>query len=124
MLGEGTNGEQLREEWFSGPNYVLREPISLRDISEQPDAPLGRVIVSFGVSVTGQTVDLKIVESTPAGLKDEAVRRHIRRSRFRPHVRAGELVAADNLALQFNFRYTPDAVAAQASQVDTPSRRQ
>jgi TonB family protein len=111
LLGDVENGEELRREWFTGPTYVLREPISLRDLSEEADAPRGHVLVSFDLDTTGQTGNVAVVESTPTGLKDEAVLRHIRRSRFRPQLADGGLVAAQNLALQFNFRYTADAVA-------------
>ena len=111
LLGNAPNGEQLREEWFTGPTYVLREPISLRGLSEEPNAPQGHVLVSFDLGITGESANVAIVESTPAGLKDEAMLRHIRRSRFRPHMANGELVPVQGLALQFNFRYMPDAVA-------------
>jgi TonB family protein len=111
LLGSAPNGEQLRQEWFTGPTYVLREPISLRSLSEEPDAPQGHVLVSFDLGTTGESTNVAIVESTPAGLKDEAMLRHIRRSRFRPQMANGELVPGQGLALQFNFRYMPDAVA-------------
>jgi hypothetical protein len=55
-----------------------------------------------------------VVESNPPGLKDEAVLRHIRRSRFRPQIANGEIVSREALALQFNYRYTPDALTTQA----------
>jgi hypothetical protein len=45
------------------------------------------------------------------GLKDEAVLRHIRRSRFRPLVTNGELVQGTGLAIQVRFRYL-DEVAS------------
>jgi tetratricopeptide (TPR) repeat protein len=111
LLGNAPNGEQLRQEWFTGPTYVLREPISLRDLSEEPDAPQGHVLVSFDLGTTGESANVAVVESTPAGLKDESMLRHIRRSRFRPQMANGELVPVQGLALQFNFRYMPDAVA-------------
>ena len=112
LLGEVANGEQLRSEWFTGPTYVLREPISLRGLSEEPNAPRGHVLVSFDLDTMGQSGNVAVVESEPAGLKDEAVLRHIRRSRFRPQLANGELVHTEALALQFNFRYSLDAVVA------------
>lgn len=111
LLGTLPNGDALREEWFKGPIYVLREPISLRGLSEEPNAPEGHVLVSFDLDRSGQSSNVAVVESDPAGLKDEAMLRHIRRSRFRPNMANGELVPASGLALQFNFRYLPDAVA-------------
>jgi TonB family protein len=111
LLDQVENGEELRGQWFTGATYVLREPISLRDLSEEANAPRGHVLVSFDLDTKGETSNVAVVESTPAGLKDEAVLRHIRRSRFRPQLVAGEPAVAQALALQFNFRYTSDAVA-------------
>ena len=114
LLGEVPNGEQLRTEWFTGPNYVLREPISLRGLSQEPNAPMGHVLVRFNLDKQGHSDNVQVVESNPPGLKDEAVLRHIRRSRFRPQIADGEIVSREALALQFNYRYTPDALTTQA----------
>ena len=43
--------------------------------------------------------------------------RHIRRSRFRPQMANGELVPGEALALQFNYRYTPDALTTKKTEV-------
>jgi Gram-negative bacterial TonB protein C-terminal/Tetratricopeptide repeat len=111
LLGDVPGGEALRKEWFTGPNYVLREPISLRDVSQEPDAPMGHVLATFDLSKDGQTSNVTLIESDPPGLKDEAVLRHIRRSRFRPQMADGEVVEAKGLALKFNFRYVPESVS-------------
>jgi TonB family protein len=113
LLGNVENGEQLRTAWFKGPTYVLREPISQRGLSQDPDALNGHVLVRFDLEPTGQSANAMVVESDPAGLKDEAVLRHIRRSRFRPQIVNGQLVRGEGLALQFNYRYTPDALLEQ-----------
>jgi len=109
-LGEGAAGDKLRKQWFTGPIYVLREPVSLLGLTQEPTAPAGHVIVRFDLDKYGHAVNPTIVESDPAGLKDEAVLRHIRHSRFRPQMVDGEPVARDSLALQFNYRYSRDAV--------------
>ena len=113
LLGEVKDGERLRAAWFTGPTYVLREPISQRGLSQEPDAPTGHVLVRFDLDAGGHSTAVTVVESSPPGLKDEAVTRHIRRSRFRPQMVNGEIVPAQGLALQFNFRYSPDALAEQ-----------
>jgi TonB family protein len=82
----------------------------LRGLSEEQNAPRGHVLVSFDLDIMGQSGNVTVVESEPTGLKDEAVLRHIRRSRFRPQMANGDLVHAEALALQFNFRYALDAV--------------
>jgi hypothetical protein len=53
-----------------------------------------------------------VVTSDPAGLKDEAVARHIRESRFRPNIVDGELVTTRGRALDVVFRYQPDEPSA------------
>jgi TonB family protein len=111
-LGSAPNGEQLRRQWFSGANYVLYEPISPRGLSTDPDAASGHVTVSFDIDTAGNSTNVKLVESSPAGLKDEAVLRHIRRSRFRPLLADGQVIAGTGLAIQVKFRYAPEAVAA------------
>jgi hypothetical protein len=123
LLGAVPNGVRLREEWFSGPNYVLREPISLRGLSQEANAPAGHVLVRFDLDKTGHSGNVAVVESDPPGLKDEAVLRHIRRSRFRPQIANGELVAREALALQFNYRYTPDALDALTAEQNGASRK-
>ena len=107
-LGDVDNGEKLREDWFRGPIYVLREPISLRDISQERDAPQGYVLTKFDLDVSGRPSSAMVVASDPPGLKDEAVLRAVNRSRFRPQMMDGQLVPGAGLALKFNFRYTTD----------------
>ena len=108
LLGDVDNGESLRDSWFTGPAYVLREPISQRSLSQEQDAPAGHVLVKFDLDSSGRSANVVVVESDPPGLKDESVLRHVRRSRFRPQMANGELVPGEELALQFNYRYTPD----------------
>ena len=112
MLGSAPNGEQLRREWFSGANYVLYEPISPRGLSVDPEAVSGHVTVTFDIDPAGNTNSVTLVESNPVGLKDEAVLRHIRRSRFRPLLDNGVVVVGKGLAIQVKFRYLPAALAA------------
>jgi TonB family protein len=120
LLGDVPNGARLRDEWFTGPHFVLREPISLRGLSQDADAPEGHVLVKFDIDKAGHSANAAVVESDPPGLKDEAVLRHVRRSRFRPQMVNGEVVPRAALALQYNYRYTPDALTADE---DGTSRR-
>jgi TonB family protein len=118
LLGNVSGGEQLRRDWFTGAHYVLYEPISPRGLSSDADALQGRVVARFDLDTEGNTSDVTIVEADPAGFKDEAVARHIRRSRFRPLIVDGRLAPADDLAIQFKFRYLLDAVASSSSKGD------
>lgn len=115
LLGGVHGGEQLRRDWFTGAHYVLYEPISPRGLSSDPDARDGRVVARFDLDTEGGTSDVTIVESEPVGFKDEAVARHIRRSRFRPLIVDGRLARGEDLAIQFKFRYLLDAVATNDS---------
>jgi TonB family protein len=112
LLSSAPNGGALQREWFTGANYVLYEPISPRGLSTDTDAASGHVTVRFDIDVAGNTTNVELVESTPVGLKDEAVLRHIRRSRFRPIIEQGQLVPGRNLAIQVKFRYLQEATLA------------
>ena len=112
LLDSVPGGERLRREWFYGANYVLYEPISPRGLSNDPDALSGHVTVKFDLDTGGNSGNVMLVSSNPVGLKDEAVLRHIRRSRFRPLIENGTLVAGRDLAIQVKFRYLQDAGAA------------
>jgi TonB family protein len=111
LLGSAPNGAALRRQWFTGANYVLYEPISPRGLSTDPEALSGHVTVSFDIDPAGNTENVTLVESQPVGLKDEAVLRHIRRSRFRPVLENGAVVVGKSLAIQVKFRYLPETAA-------------
>ena len=115
LLAAHAGGQELR--WRSGEVLTRAAPSRAPSRSEL----IGRlraggerhVLVRFDVEPTGQSANAVIVESDPRGLKDDAVLRHIRRSRFRPQLVGGQVVRGENLALQFNFRYTSDALVEQ-----------
>jgi TonB family protein len=110
------DGEQLRREWFTGAKYVLHEPISPRGLSTAPEAQSGHVTVRFDIDKAGNSENVALVDSNPVGLKDEAVLRHIRRSRFRPLVSDGEVVTGQGLAIKVTFRYLPEAFSPPADE--------
>jgi TonB family protein len=112
LLESAPNGRTLQRQWFTGANYVLYEPISPRGLSMAPDALSGHVTVSFDIDKAGNSENVMLVESDPVGLKDEAVLRHIRRSRFRPVLENGAVVVGKQLAIQVKFRYLPESAAA------------
>ena len=125
LLDEVPYGDRLRREWFTGPVFVLREPIVIRGLSEDPNAPSGHVLVRFDLDRNGLTSNVVIVESEPAGLMDEAVSRQVKRSRFRPQMADGEIVGGDSLGLRLTFQYKPVAEAGNddASKEKKRSRR-
>jgi TonB family protein len=113
VLDEVQSGDRVRREWFTGPVFVLREPIVLRGLSEDPNAPSGHVLVRFDLDKNGITSNVVIVESEPAGLMDEAVSRQVKRSRFRPQMADGQVVGGEGLGLRLTFQYKPAAEAGK-----------
>ena len=105
-LGNVENGASLRGRWFDRTTIVYIAPLSQRDLTNDPGAPEGNVVVHFTVDTSGRTSDVAVVDSNPPGLKDEAVARQFRQSRFRPMIRDGELVLARR-AFDIKFRYRP-----------------
>jgi tetratricopeptide (TPR) repeat protein len=67
LLGDVENGDDLRREWFTGPVFVIREPIDVRTLSDDPDAPRGVIVVHFDVNTLGETSNVTITESDPPG---------------------------------------------------------
>ena len=104
LLGEIEGGEELRREWFDGLVQIEMAALSRRDLTTDPDAPEGHVIVYFTVDPAGRTQEIVITDSEPPGFKDGAVQRLIREARFRPRIVDGELVPARR-AYRFEFRY-------------------
>jgi tetratricopeptide (TPR) repeat protein len=111
-LGALPNGEQLRKSWYGGIESVLSAPLSPRSLTNDPDAPRGHVLVRFDIDATGRSQNVMVVSSDPVGLKDEAVARHIRESRFRPNIVDGRLATTRGRALDVVFRYVPSEPAA------------
>jgi len=111
LLASVPNGEELREGWYSGADAVLNAPLSPRSLTNDPDAPRGRVLVRFDIDAFGRTQNVIVISSDPPGLKDEAVARHIRESRFRPNIVDGQVASTRGHALDIVFRYVPDEPA-------------
>jgi hypothetical protein len=107
LLGDVPNGEQLRDDWFQGIEWVFTAPMSRRGLSDDPGDPRGHVLVRFDIDTFGRSENVVVITSEPAGLKDEAVARRIRQSRFRPNIANGKVVAATNKGLDIIFRYVP-----------------
>ncbi len=108
LLGEVDDGERLREDWFGGVRYVLREPYSSRGLSRDPDAVQGSVVVRLDITESGRSENVAVVESDPPGFNEASFVRQVSRSRFRPHMTGGVVVPARRLGLRFTFMYLPD----------------
>lgn len=105
LLARHDDAAKLREEWFGANVMVLSGPLDRSELSTAPDAPSGNVLLRFTVDPNGLTRDVEVVESHPAGLKDEAFADQLRRSRFRPMMRDGELISTRR-AYDIRFQYS------------------
>lgn len=111
ILGSVDGGENLQREWFSDQTVVGPAPLLSGVQSTDPLAPWARVDVTFTVDTRGRPVDVHIASSDPPGLFDRAAIRETSKSRFRPRIVDGELVASPGF-LTFSFQY--DEVVAEA----------
>jgi tetratricopeptide (TPR) repeat protein len=107
-LGEVPNGAELREDWYESNAFAFNAPWNRRNLSNDPEAPRGHVLVRFDVDQYGRSHNVVVVSSEPPGLKDDAIARYIRESRFRPRIVDGQIVYTSNKALDVIFRYIPD----------------
>ena len=121
LLGLVENGDALREEWFASLNNVYSEAINQRGLSTSPAAVPGFVIVVFGLDRYGRTTNVQVLQSEPAGFKDEAVVQAVRRWRYRPQIADGQVVAAEGFPLKVNFRYERQTVEGAFSSPTTSS---
>ncbi|MCZ6585768.1 MAG: TonB family protein [Gammaproteobacteria bacterium] len=111
LLGDVESGEALRTEWFEQSDYVLFEQPNLRGLvneNSEPGAKPGFVLLVFDINERGRSENVVVVESSPPGLKDDAVARAVRQSRFRPGIRNGEIVRTTMVSHQVTFFYKPE----------------
>lgn len=118
LLADVSDGEALRQTWYDGIEFVLRAPLSRLGLTDDPKAPAGHVLVRFDITPEGHADNVTVIESEPPGLKDEAVARQVRLSRFRPNIEDGRIVLAQNQALDFQFRYVSDDEPKSKSESD------
>jgi TonB family protein len=84
----------------------------------------GFVEVSYTLTEHGECIDLKTIDSSPAGLMDTKVRRGLRVARFRPQFNGDTPVAAPNMIYRHTFTYYPSTPpAAPGSHTQTPAQK-
>ena len=64
----------------------------------------GYVVVAYDVGVDGAVSNVRVLESDPPGLFDEAALNAVRRWRFQPAVAHGELVVTHGLTSRVDFK--------------------
>jgi TonB family protein len=103
-LAEVDNGDDLRQEWFSDLTVAYSAPFVSRHLTEEIDAPVGRVAATFTIDVNGRPDDFEVIESRPDGLLDQAARRQVLNSRYRPRMVDGRLIPSTG-TVSWNFQY-------------------
>lgn len=103
-LADVDNGDELRREWFGGVTVTYSPALVSRDLTEDEDAPVGRLDASFTIDEDGRPDDFEVLESDPDGLLDRAARRQLLNSRYRPRIVDGELVPSIGTR-SWTFRY-------------------
>ncbi|MEQ8952737.1 MAG: energy transducer TonB [Gammaproteobacteria bacterium] len=63
----------------------------------------GYVVVAFTVTSSGSVENIRIVDSSPAGVFDQSALRAATRLRFEPRLVAGSAVAVDNVEYRFDW---------------------
>jgi tetratricopeptide (TPR) repeat protein len=106
LLGQVENGAELRREWFEELTVVEMGGVSRRGLSDDPNAPKGRVEIHFTVDRAGRAREIEIVASDPPGLKENDFVRQYRNARFRPRVEDGRVVDFRRARL-IEFSYDP-----------------
>ena len=114
LLDEAEDGEQLRERWFgsSSIKWVYQPPYSRRGLrvkGEEPGLKDGFVLIQLDIKPDGRTANVVVIESEPAGAKDETIARSARKSRLRPHIVDGKVTLLEGRRLRYPFTYKPDA---------------
>ncbi len=110
LLGRVPNGNRLRQEWFSGAEVVLEQPIVFLGMGKTTDPSQtreGRVDLQFDVDKDGQTMNVSILRSDPPGFRDDAFKRIVQDQRYRPLFVDGEPARKDHVKRTFEFRYAP-----------------
>jgi tetratricopeptide (TPR) repeat protein len=114
LLDQAEDGEELQERWFGSrtAKWVHQQPFSQRGLrlkGQEPGLKDGFVLIQLDVKSNGRTDNIVVIESEPAGAKDETIARSARKSRLRPHIVDGKVARLEGLRLRYEFTYKPDA---------------
>jgi tetratricopeptide (TPR) repeat protein len=91
--------------------------LSLLSNAANPDTVKnGYIMAEYDVGPDGRSENVRIVESTPAGLHDYIVRNHVQNFAFRPRFADGEPVPATGLVFELQFSYTDDDLPESIAQ--------
>lgn len=120
LLQENESTRQLASRLFGTPTRVAPAQRSVRTLHRQPDNtdpgdPL-YVSLEYSVTVEGRVQNVKVIDKNVPNDKVRNMREDIRRTRFRPRIKEGEILPTDGLVL-----YQPFQVARRTSQAELVS---
>jgi len=111
----GLNDEEIAA-YFKPPQAIylpIAEPLAPTVRSNPTE---GFVEVSYTLTERGECVDLKTVDSKPAGMMDTKVRRGLLVARFRPQFDGDVPVAVPNMIFRHTFTYYPHPTRKSSAQ--------
>ncbi|MEO0997298.1 MAG: TonB family protein [Pseudomonadota bacterium] len=109
------------------------EPHPISQIDPQPDSPLtgdlaefaaeygsdprrGYVVVSYTVNRRGRIEDPEVIESIPAGFRDDDALAWVRRFVYRPRMEDAKTVDTPGVTFRYEFEYYPAEVERETGQ--------
>jgi tetratricopeptide (TPR) repeat protein len=113
-------GFRLQQEWFGGLTLISAPQLLARFISNNPEAPWGRIEIAFALDTRGQTGNIRITQSDTPGPLDERAIRQIELSRFRPRMDDSGRLIASEASVGYDFRYDPASIESVIA-TETPS---
>lgn len=103
LLGDTTNVVMTEESVDDGPKPIQRVPPQYPERARKKGIT-GQVVLSLLISATGSVQDIRVMESRPAGVFDEAAKAAVRQWRFQPATYEGRPVAIRvTLPMSFGF---------------------
>ena len=113
LLSADEDALDMRAELLQHPVIPLRSarlpvqvPVVITNPSRYETQPrAGSVVLQLTLEADGNVSDASVMESEPPGLIDEIAVALIRGAKFRPHMRDGEPVRAENIIYRHRFRW-------------------
>lgn len=120
LLDSVDNGFRYQHEWFGPLTLISAPPFESRLVSREPDAPWGRIEITFTLDTSGRASNVRVAQSVPQGLLDDTAIRQILASRFRPRMDRGRLIASE-ATIGWDFQYHA-ALVGDAPATAPPTR--
>ncbi len=120
LLDSVERGFEHQHDWFGPLTLIIAPPFNSRLMSRDPDAPWGRIEMSFTLDTEGRARDIRVTQSDPPGLLDNAAIRQIRASRFRPRMEGGQVIESQ-ATVGWDFQYDESLAPAAPTAPAVPA---